>query len=53
MIGIFQITHYTYDREAETDRDSKVSYFNKLKKQYRIRCYLNMYIAYLNNIGIH
>ena len=50
MIRIFQITHYKYDREAETDRYSKVIYFNKLKKQYMIRRYLNIYIAYLNNI---
>ena len=32
--GVFQITHYIYDKEGETDRGCKVSYFNKLKKQY-------------------
>jgi hypothetical protein len=31
--GVFQITHYIYDKEGETDRGCKVSYFNKLKKQ--------------------
>ena len=33
VMGIEQITHYIYDGEQLTDRGSKFSYFNNLKRQ--------------------